>query len=69
MLQNQRMLTKLGTLLGQVDEHEEALAREKDRGDRLEKELQRLKQLYPAIEDNESNQVPPPKTRLFLLLQ
>jgi signal transduction protein with GAF and PtsI domain len=57
-LQNQGMLSKLAFLQGQVneceaeinrmqDDHEEALAREKERGDRLKKQLQCLKQLYP----------------------
>jgi hypothetical protein len=35
------------------EDHEEALVREKERGDRLENQLQRLKQLYPEIEEND----------------
>jgi hypothetical protein len=68
MLQNQRMLTKLESLPEQVDEyqaeinrmqddHEEALAREKELGDRLEKELQCLQEFYSEIEENDPTEV------------
>jgi hypothetical protein len=68
MLQNQRMLIKLETLPEQVDgyeakinrmqdDHEEALVREKELEDLLDKELQCLQELYSEIEENDLAEV------------